>query len=305
MEKREFDARYDMYRQAVEEYLGGLFVDKPHWADLYESMRYSLLAGGKRIRPVLMLEFACLAGMDWEKAVPVACALELVHTYSLIHDDLPCMDDDDLRRGKLTNHKVFGETMAVLAGDALQAAAFQTALFAKGPWRGEGKYAPALAAGVLASAAGAGGMCGGQYDDTLGDGLPHTLEELSAINDRKTGALLRAACMMGVMASSGRRAVEDTCMDAAKAYATYLGQAFQIRDDILDVIGDQAEFGKPIGSDAQQGKTTYVTLLGTEECENRVLALTEQAKAALDQGAWRGDTEFLRELADSLAHRTW
>lgn len=272
---------------------------------LQEAMRYSLLAGGKRIRPILTMKFCEAAGGTMEEALDFGCAVEMLHTYSLIHDDLPCMDNDDLRRGKPTNHKVFGECVATLAGDALQAAAFQTALFAKGPWRGEGKYAPALAAGFLAAAAGEGGMCGGQYDDTLGDGLPHTLEELSAINDRKTGALLRAACMMGVMASSGHRAVDDTCMDAAKAYATYLGQAFQIRDDILDVIGDQAEFGKPIGSDAQQGKTTYVTLLGTEECENRVLALTEQAKAALDQGAWRGDSEFLRELADSLARRTW
>ena len=118
MEQREFDTKNSAYRQAVEAYLNSLFTDKPHWADLYESMRYSLLAGGKRIRPVLTLEFARLAGLDWEKAVPVACALELVHTYSLIHDDLPCMDNDDLRRGKPTNHKVFGETMAVLAGDA-------------------------------------------------------------------------------------------------------------------------------------------------------------------------------------------
>ena len=142
MEKREFDARYGDYRQAVEEYLNGLFADKPHWADLYESMRYSLLAGGKRIRPVLTLEFARLAGMDWKKAVPVACALELVHTYSLIHDDLPCMDDDDLRRGKPTNHKVFGETMAVLAGDALQPEAFRLILTAPGIAPGSGRPVP-------------------------------------------------------------------------------------------------------------------------------------------------------------------
>ena len=121
MEQAAFDAKYGEYRQAVEEYLNGLFTDKPHWADLYEAMRYSLLAGGKRIRPVLTLEFARLTGIpDWRQAIPVACALELVHTYSLIHDDLPCMDDDDLRRGKPTNHKVYGETLAVLAGDALQ-----------------------------------------------------------------------------------------------------------------------------------------------------------------------------------------
>ena len=286
MNKTGFDARYQKYLEAIEDYLSGLFAEKPHWADLYEAMRYSLLSGGKRLRPVLTLEFARLAGeegFDWYDAMPAACAVEMVHTYSLIHDDLPCMDNDDLRRGKPTNHKIYGETLAVLAGDALQAAAFQTVLSASGPWRRNGQYAPAVAAGLLAEAAGEGGMCGGQYLDTVGDRkVIHTAEELTAINDKKTGALLRAACMMGVAAAAGRRTVDGSCMDAARDYATYLGLAFQIRDDMLDVMGDQAEFGKPIGSDAEQGKSTYVSILGLEECEKRVLALTEQAKAALE-----------------------
>ena len=150
MDHQTFESRYQVYRQAVEAYLEGLFASRPHWADLYDAMRYSLLAGGKRIRPVLTLEFARIAGMDWHDALPAACALELVHTYSLIHDDLPCMDDDDLRRGKPTNHKVYGETLAVLAGDALQPEAFRLILTAPG-------LAPdrrAACALVLAEAAG-------------------------------------------------------------------------------------------------------------------------------------------------------
>ena len=128
MEKTAFDTRYQEYLAAIEDYLNSLFAEKPHWADLYEAMRYSVLSDGKRLRPVMTLEFARLCGLDWHKAVPVGCALELVHTYSLIHDDLPCMDDDDLRRGKPTNHKVYGETLAVLAGDALQPAAYELIL---------------------------------------------------------------------------------------------------------------------------------------------------------------------------------
>ena len=290
MEKREFDARYDMYRQAVEEYLGGLFVDKPHWADLYESMRYSLLAGGKRIRPVLTLEFARLAGMDWKKAVPVACALELVHTYSLIHDDLPCMDDDDLRRGKPTNHKVFGETMAVLTGDALQPEAFRLILTAPGIAPAE-RAACAL---ILAEAAGADGMVAGQVLDTLH--APKTEEELKEVDHLKTGAMIAGACKLGVAAAGG----SGELLAAAEEYGYQLGLAFQIRDDMLDVIGNADEFGKPIGSDKEEGKVTYVDLFGIEGCGQTVLACTEAAKAAVVPFDTDG---FLRTLADSLAER--
>ena len=235
-----------------------------------------------------------------EEALDFGCGVEMLHTYSLIHDDLPCMDNDDLRRGKPTCHKVYGECVATLAGDALQAAAFQTVLTAGGNWHHDGA---ARAACILAEAAGVQGMCGGQYWDTLGDGQPHTEAELTAINDKKTGALLRAACMMGVIAASSHRVVDDNCIVAARDYATNLGLAFQIRDDMLDVIGNAAEFGKPIGSDVSNEKSTYVTLLGLETCEHRVLDYTQKAKDALESGAWRGSTEFLQKLADSLAQR--
>ena len=290
MEKIAFDARYDMYRQAVEEYLGGLFADKPHWADLYESMRYSLLAGGKRIRPVLTLEFARLAGLEWEKAVPVACALELVHTYSLIHDDLPCMDNDDLRRGKPTNHKVFGETMAVLAGDALQPEAFRLILTAP-------NIAPeqrADCALILAEAAGADGMVAGQVLDTLH--APKTEEELKEVDHLKTGAMIAGTCKLGAASAGG----SPELLAAAEEYGYQLGLAFQIRDDMLDVIGNVDEFGKPIGSDKEEGKITYVDVDGLEGCARAVEACTRKAKDAVAQ--WP-DHDFLFALADQLVDR--
>nr|WP_326184018.1 farnesyl diphosphate synthase [uncultured Oscillibacter sp.] len=295
----QFEQRMETARRLVESRLAAFFTG----GGLEEAMRYSLLAGGKRIRPILAMKFCEAAGGTMEEALDFGCGVEMLHTYSLIHDDLPCMDDDDLRRGKPTCHKVFGECVATLAGDALQAAAFRTVLSAGGEWRHGGGAARATAAHILAEAAGERGMCGGQYWDTLGDGQPHTEAELTEINDKKTGALLRAACMMGVAASMGRRAVDDSCMDAAKEYASNLGLAFQIRDDMLDVIGSAEEFGKPIGSDASNEKTTYATLLGLEECERRVLDYTAGAKAALEKGKWLGSTEFLAALADSLAER--
>ena len=271
---------------------------------LQAAMRYSLLAGGKRIRPILAMKFCEAAGGAMEEALDFGCGVEMLHTYSLIHDDLPCMDNDDLRRGRPTNHKVYGECVATLAGDALQAAAFQTVLSAEGPWQEKGSFAPAVAAKILAEAAGEQGMCGGQYFDTIGDGkVLHNAEELTVINNKKTGALLRAACMMGVAASSGHRVVEERCFEAARVYATNVGLAFQIRDDMLDVIGSAEEFGKPIGSDASNRKSTYVTLLGLEECERRVLAYTERAKEALRACKWQGSTGFLCTLADAMTER--
>jgi geranylgeranyl diphosphate synthase type II len=290
MEKEAFDARYAAYRQAVEAYLNGLFTDTPHWADLYESMRYSLLAGGKRIRPVLTLEFARLAGMsDWNRAMPAACALELVHTYSLIHDDLPCMDDDDLRRGKPTNHKVYGETLAVLAGDALQPEAFR--LICSAP--DLTAAARSNCALILAKAAGAEGMVAGQVLDTLY--APKTEAELVEVHRLKTGAMIIGACQLGAAAAD-----RPDLLDAAEVYGYHLGMAFQIRDDMLDVIGDQAEFGKPIGSDKEEGKITFVDLLGIDGCDRAVLNHTAEAKAAVRAMDADG---FLSALADSLAER--
>lgn len=291
MEKAAFDVRYGAYRQAVEAYLGGLFTGKPAWADLYGAMRYSLLAGGKRIRPVLTLEFARLAGMpDWREALPVACALELVHTYSLIHDDLPCMDDDDLRRGKPTNHKVYGETLAVLAGDALQPEAYRLILTAPG-LTAERRADCAL---ILARASGADGMAAGQVLDTLH--APKTEAELTEVHRLKTGAMIAGACLLGVAAAGGDSALRA----AAETYGFQLGMAFQIRDDMLDVMGDESVFGKPIGSDAEEGKVTFADLLGADGCAAAVRDCTERAKAAVaayDAGG------FLSALADSLAER--
>ena len=298
MEQTEFQRQYEHSRILIERRLERAFPG----GGLQEAMRYSLLAGGKRIRPVLTMQFCRAAGGTEAAALDVGCGVEMLHTYSLIHDDLPCMDNDDLRRGKPTSHKVFGECIATLAGDALHAAAFETVLTAPGPWPADAA-APMQAAALLAAAAGEKGMCGGQYLDTMGDGQPHTLEELTEINDKKTGALLRAACMMGVAAAAGERPVDSACMEAARDYATALGLAFQIRDDILDATSTTEVLGKPVGSDAANAKTTYVTLLGAEACEQRVLAYTERAKASLARGVWPGGTEFLTALADSLAVR--
>ena len=195
--------------------------------ELLDAMRYSLLAGGKRIRPLLLVKFCEISGGDRAAALPAACGIEMLHTYSLIHDDLPCMDNDDLRRGKPTCHKMFGETNAVLAGDALQSAAYCAVLSAPAaPER------TAAMAKTLAFAAAEQGMCGGQYLDTSKEGLPVTEAELYEIHRLKTGALLRAACVMGVQCAGGT----PEQVAAAEEYAMNLGLAFQIRDDVLDTL---------------------------------------------------------------------
>ena len=291
-----FDEKYERYKVLAEERLAQFFPGD----GLNEVMRYSLLAGGKRIRPVLTMAFCEAAGAKAEQALDFACAVEMLHTYSLIHDDLPCMDDDDLRRGKPTCHKVYGETAAVLAGDALQTAAFATVLHASS------FRSALLAARVLAEAAGPEGMCLGQYWDTIGKDGPDSLDKLVEIHDRKTGDLLRAACLMGVIAADDHRDdLDPGCLDAAGDYAGHLGLAFQIKDDVLDVISTAEKLGKPIGSDADQGKITYVTLAGIEKCERAIEEHTRLAKEALNKGKWQGDTDFLHWLADRLAQRTY
>ena len=287
----EFDARMSAYREAVEAYLNGCFTEDLPQKRLFEAMRYSLLAGGKRIRPVLALEFCRVCGGDWKQAVPIAAAVEMVHTYSLIHDDLPCMDNDDYRRGKLTNHKVFGEATAVLAGDALQALAFEAVLSAPlAPER-------ALRCGqILTHAAGHAGICGGQQLDLEWEGKILSAPELEEIYLRKTSALIRAACLMGVAAAGGTAEQAD----AAQRYADALGLAFQIRDDMLDVIGDEATFGKPIGSDREEGKTTFVDILGLNGCQRVIEAHSESAVEALGDMA---DTDFLIHLVRVLEKR--
>ena len=282
------------YRNRIDAALAEYFTlseDYPQ-ARLAEAMRYSLLAGGKRIRPILVLEFCRIAGGDVEAALPVACAIEMLHTYSLIHDDLPCMDNDALRRGRPTNKVVYGECTAVLAGDTLQAEAFGTILRCYLP--AERK---AACAEILASAVGLDGMCGGQYLDMSWEGRKLSEQELTEINSRNTGALLVAACQMGVAAAGGSRLMLDTAEDFGAA----LGMAFQIRDDMLDVLSTAEELGKPIGSDSQENKNTYMVLMGEEGCRQTVARLTDFAKNVLGEAF--EDTAFLRAMADSLADR--
>ena len=280
---------YRACREKVERALEDCFIETCPQGELLEAMRYSLLAGGKRIRPVLLLKFCEAAGGEPDSALSAACGLEMLHTYSLIHDDLPCMDDDDLRRGKPTCHKVYGETTAVLAGDALQASAFRAVLC--GDAAPERARAMAL---TLAEAAGERGMCGGQYLDMEENADEEALYALHAL---KTGALLRAACVMGVQAAGGT----GEQLRAAAEYAEHLGLAFQIRDDVLDVTATTEELGKPAGSDARDGKTTFASLLGPEACEKLIAAHTEKARAAAASGfAGNG---FLPWLADLLANR--
>ena len=282
------------YKSRIDAALETFFASVPAPLNgLAEAMRYSLLAGGKRIRPMLVLEFCRICGGDIDAAMPVACAIEMLHTYSLIHDDLPCMDDDELRRGRPTNHVVYGECTATLAGDALQAEAFGTILRSGLPAGRKARCAE-----YLADAVGLDGMCGGQFLDMLGEGKTLSEQELTDINSRKTGALLTAACRMGVAAGGGSAAQ----LEAASLYGAAIGAAFQIRDDMLDVLGNEQELGKPIGSDAEEKKNTYMAICGAERCAQMIEKLTAWAKTALIEAF--EDTAFLCALADSMAVRT-
>ena len=278
-----------MTEKALEKHFAARNVS---YKKLWDAMAYSISAGGKRIRPVLLLEFARLCGGRAYDALPCAMAVEMLHTYSLIHDDLPCMDNDDLRRGKPTNHKVYGEYTAVLAGDALQTEAYRTILASALP-------APVRAkcARILADATGADGMCAGQQLDMDWEGRSLTEAELREIDSHKTGALIKAACLMGVVAGGGTEAQYL----AAGEYAERLGLAFQIRDDVLDVTSTNEALGKPIGSDAQEGKTTFMSLLGRENCETLIKRLTDEAVAILKSEYI--DPEFLCSFAATLAAR--
>ena len=289
--KQTFERYLTMVEQALDEAVPAPkeeSLDRTVW----EAMRYSLLVGGKRIRPVLTLAFAELCGGSAQQALPFACAVEMVHTYSLIHDDLPCMDDDDLRRGKPTNHKVFGEAMALLAGDGLLTRAFEQALAFSGP-----SSDAVRGASVLARCAGASGMVGGQCVDLSAQGKEVDLSLLQQMDQGKTVALISAACQMGCIAAGAG----DGQLEAARRYAEGLGMAFQIRDDILDVEGDAKTLGKNVGMDSARDKRNYVSLLGVEEAQRLVEQFTAQAEQALE--SFPGDTAFLKELARSLATR--
>ena len=262
----------------------------PEESDVCRAARYSLLGGGKRIRAVLVLAVCDMLNGDAAAADQFAAAVEMLHCYSLIHDDLPCMDDDDLRRGQPTTHKKFGETLAVLAGDALQPEAFR--LIAEAPCMSDGSRVEAVR--VLARACGADGMVAGQVLDTL-YGI-QTEEQLKAMYRLKTGVMISGAAELGCVAAD----MPADMRAQAVEFADRLGLAFQIRDDMLDVVGDQQVFGKPIGSDKEEGKITYVDVDDLEGCARAVEACTRKAKDAVAQ--WP-DHDFLFALADQLVDR--
>lgn len=287
----DYESVFRQDQAQIEAFLGKYLENSPQYARLQEAMRYSLLAGGKRIRPVLVLEACRICGGEVEKALPFACAVEMIHTYSLIHDDLPAMDNDDLRRGRPTNHKEFGEAAAILAGDALLTEAFFALSQAELP---PDRIVQAVA--CLSAQAGHLGMVGGQALDM--EEKKRTVPELEQLQSLKTGALLQAAAELGCIAAGGTPQQRQ----GLRVYAEKLGRAFKIRDDMLDVMGEQAQLGKPIGSDAELGKSTFAALLGLEACAGLVEELTAQAAQALAPFEARG---FLVWLAQQLAQRSF
>lgn len=286
------DGQIQQYRDFTEDYLKNIykkFRTEPQ-TQLFDAMEYSLLAGGKRLRPVFAYEFCRMCGGQWQDAAPFAAAIEMIHTYSLIHDDLPCMDNDDFRRGRPTNHKVFGEGMAVLAGDALLTDAFMIASMGKLPQ----PWTMADAISLMAEGAGSLGMVGGQVLDIMSQERELSEQEVLDIQSRKTGRLINIACCLGAMAGGASR----NQFEAASQFASGLGLAFQIRDDMLDVIGTREEMGKGVGTDAE--KNTFVRLYGLEKCETLVQQYTDYAISALEAF---DDREFMITLAKSLTER--
>lgn len=259
--------------------------------DVVRAMKYSLSNGGKRLRPVLTLEFCKMCGGDVQSALPYASAVEYVHTYSLIHDDLPCMDDDDMRRGNPSCHKMYGEAMALLAGDGLLTHAFEICSSADLDAQ---KNADAVC--LLAQNAGVGGMIGGQVIDLKYESGDPTISDILSVHKLKTGALISAACLLGCIAAGA----SNEQLAAASKYAYLIGTAFQIKDDLLDVQGDEAVLGKPVGSDAANDKTTYVTLVGARKAQQDVEKLTAKAIEILNEF---NDNEFMKALSEYLVNR--
>ena len=283
------------YSLLIEKRIDEIFPERnTEYKKVIDAARYSLLLCGKRIRPVLMLEFCKLCGGKMEDAIDFAIALEMIHTYSLIHDDLPCMDNDDLRRGKPSCHIKYGEDIALLAGDTLLTTAFSVAANAN---VSDDKKVKAIS--VLAKRAGANGMIGGQVMDLDFEVNKPDINSLRVMYLRKTGALLSAAAEIGAIIAG---ADENTIQTAAN-YALNVGLAFQIIDDILDITGDEKTLGKPIGSDLENDKTTFVSLVGMEKAKAKAEMLTKEAIGLLDLIG--GDTEFLKELTLFLLDRNY
>lgn len=287
--KNELREKISVIDKALNEYLPER--DNPQ-SVIYRAMRYSLFAGGKRLRPILMTEVCRMCGGDVDAVMPFACAMEMIHTYSLIHDDLPAMDNDSLRRGLPTSHIKFGEATAILAGDALLNKAFEIA-----STHGANAHGAMRAMSVLANSSGTEGMIGGQIVDMESEGKEIDIETLRYIHLLKTGAIIRSSCVIGAVVAGA----DETQIKAVDDFASNLGVAFQIRDDILDVTGDEATLGKPIGSDEQSEKNTYVKLLGLEKSEELV---KEYSKKALDALSIFGDkADFLIKLTNYLVER--
>ena len=289
--------RYSIWKRYIEEKLADFLPEAEQKSRiLSEAMRYSLSAGGKRLRPLLLLEACSVCGGDAEKALPYACAVEFIHTYSLIHDDHPSMDDDDYRRGKLTNHKVFGDGMAILAGDALLNYAFETAVkaFVLEP---EDSLTIGNAIRVLGEKAGIYGMLGGQVIDVKETGHAVSKDVLDTIYELKTGALIEAAMMIGAILGGASQEEVKT----VERIASLVGLAFQVQDDILDVTSTQEELGKPIHSDEKNEKTTYVTLLGIDDAKKVVEEKSEEAISLLQ--TLPNENPYLEELLIELIHR--
>ncbi len=290
MDFKERSAQYKAYTESYLSSLYGNFANEPQQL-LFQAMEYSLLAGGKRLRPIFAYDFCRMCGGNWQNAVHFAAAIEMIHTYSLIHDDLPCMDNDDYRRGRLTNHKVYGEAMAVLAGDGLLTDAFSEA--SKTALNDINQLV--LAIQTLSQCAGSRGMVGGQVLDMLSEKRECTAQEILDIQSRKTGGLIKAACTLGVLAGNGTKEQ----LAAASEFADALGLAFQIRDDILDVIGNAQQLGKATGADSN--KNTFVRLYGLDKCQSMV---KEYTGIALDKLRCFSDTDYMRQLCLSLTDRT-
>ena len=286
--------QFEEYLQAIENTLAGYLKVPCEPGRVLEAMGYSAFAGGKRIRPILTLEFTRLCGGDWKAALPFAAGVEMVQTYSLIHDDLPCMDDDDLRRGRPSCHIAYGEATALLAGDGLLTMAFEAVADAKLP-----PERVVRAVGILAGGIGVQGMIGGQEMDLENEGaISLPLETVRRTNEKKTAALLSSACRMGVAAAGGT----EEQFSAADRFARNFGLAFQVIDDILDLTADAEQLGKPVGSDLANEKVTYPSILGLEGAREYARRYTEEAVDALRIFAESNGilTEYVRRLLDRI-----
>lgn len=288
----DFEQYYDSRKKLVNNFLEKR-MEKRGISNVDDTMKYSLLAGGKRLRPILLMATADALGANGYDYLPAACALEMIHTYSLIHDDLPCMDNDDYRRGRLTNHKVFGEAMALLAGDGLLTLAFEV-------MSEQRNVKPSTLVEVIhetAMCAGNFGMVGGQALDLEAEGKKISAKELKTLHEGKTGAMFIAAIRGGAHLAGAT----DEQLLALTHFAELIGLAFQIEDDILDVTGTQEELGKPIGSDDKNEKSTYVTLYGLDKAREMSEQTTQEALQCLDMFGEKA--EALRELAKMMCHR--